>query len=269
MKNTRMIAGAGILLSLFLAGCQSSLVPSSETPSSETPSSVVTTSTVSTTSVPPSSEVTSQTTSEEPIPGVPDLFISEYIEGPSTNKVVELYNPTGDTVDLSLYTMKLFTNGRALENPLASKTLSGTLAAGETFVFYNFDGTIDTALQTVVNAIPDARKWKGVYADSGSTLIASFNGDDALALFKGEAIIDVFGVVGQDPGDFWSLTFANGGGKTQDVVMTRIPSVDTPSVGSINLGGTDFPNAFDPLEWSVVTYAAVPATHTVGTHTID
>lgn len=34
-----------------------------------------------------------------------DLFISEYVEGSSTNKALEIYNGTGATVDLSQYTL--------------------------------------------------------------------------------------------------------------------------------------------------------------------
>ena len=40
-----------------------------------------------------------------------DLFFSEYIEGSSSNKAVEIYNPTGATVDLSIYAVKLAANG--------------------------------------------------------------------------------------------------------------------------------------------------------------
>ncbi|PKP10682.1 MAG: hypothetical protein CVU09_05565 [Bacteroidetes bacterium HGW-Bacteroidetes-4] len=40
-----------------------------------------------------------------------DLFFSEYIEGSSNNKALEIYNPTGADVDLSAYSVKLATNG--------------------------------------------------------------------------------------------------------------------------------------------------------------
>ena len=32
-----------------------------------------------------------------------ELFISEYVEGPGNNNAIEIYNPTGSTIDLSEY----------------------------------------------------------------------------------------------------------------------------------------------------------------------
>ena len=32
-----------------------------------------------------------------------ELFISEYVEGSRNNKALEIYNPTGSTIDLSQY----------------------------------------------------------------------------------------------------------------------------------------------------------------------
>jgi|ADGO01.1.fsa_nt_gi Predicted extracellular nuclease len=61
-----------------------------------------------------------------------DLFFSEYIEGTSFNKALEIYNGTGASVDLSLYTVELYSNGAAA--PSQSVTLSGMLADGDVFV---------------------------------------------------------------------------------------------------------------------------------------
>ncbi len=279
MTKSRLAISAVILTSMFLAGCQSS-----EPSSSEDASSVINTS--ESTSVAPSSQAPSsseasssseestsseEASSQEPIPQEPDLFFSEYIEGPATNKVLELFNPTDSTLDLSQYSVKLFSNGRLINATDAmSKTLTGTLAAGETFVFYTFhaQGTGDDAsLVNAVGAIPTERKWTGSYETSDA--ISNYNGDDALGLFKNGVLIDVFGVIGHDPGDFWSLTFASGASNTKDVVLTRIPSVDRPSVNAITLSSTEYPNAFNPLEWSAVAYTAAPATHTIGSHVID
>ena len=44
-------------------------------------------------------------------PQTSDLFISEYIEGSSNNKGIEIFNPTGASVDLSNYFVKLSRNG--------------------------------------------------------------------------------------------------------------------------------------------------------------
>lgn len=39
------------------------------------------------------------------------LFISEYVEGYGNNRALELYNPTGQTIDLSEYSVGRFSNG--------------------------------------------------------------------------------------------------------------------------------------------------------------
>src|SRR5699024_8502755 len=58
-----------------------------------------------------------------------DLFISEYIEGSSYNKAIEIYNGTGSSVNLSDYQLELYSNGS--DNPTQSLTLSGSLANDE------------------------------------------------------------------------------------------------------------------------------------------
>src|SRR5690606_32704155 len=54
-----------------------------------------------------------------------DLFISEYVEGSSFNKGIELYNGTGAAVDLSNYSLLKQTNGAGDYG--SELTLSGTL----------------------------------------------------------------------------------------------------------------------------------------------
>src|SRR5690242_4775435 len=66
-----------------------------------------------------------------------ELFFSEYIEGSSFNKAVEIYNGTGAAVNLSAYTLQLYSNGAA--SPSQSATLSGTLANGDVLVVSRAD----------------------------------------------------------------------------------------------------------------------------------
>ena len=42
-----------------------------------------------------------------------DIFISEYLEGTGNNKGIELFNPTNETIDLSMYTLQRWSNGEA------------------------------------------------------------------------------------------------------------------------------------------------------------
>ena len=97
-----------------------------------------------------------------------DLLISEYVEGSSSNKAIELYNGTGQSIDLSAYSLELYSNGSAT----ASQTLklSGTLDNGETYVIYN--GLAVADIQS-----------KG---DLSNSTVINFNGDDALVLKRQE-----------------------------------------------------------------------------------
>ena len=72
-----------------------------------------------------------------------ELFFSEYIEGSGYNKVVEIYNGTGGAIDLSAYTLELYSNGAA--TPTASTSLSGTLADGDVYVIAH--GHIEVAAE--------------------------------------------------------------------------------------------------------------------------
>ena len=63
-----------------------------------------------------------------------DLFISEYVEGSSNNKAIELFNGTGAAVDLTAggYQLQLYFNGSTTATTIA---LTGSVAAGDAFVF--------------------------------------------------------------------------------------------------------------------------------------
>lgn len=70
-------------------------------------------------------------TQEASAAAITDLFISEYIEGSSSNKAIEIFNGTGAPVDLSQYSLQLYSNDSATVS--ASMTLSGTVADGDVF----------------------------------------------------------------------------------------------------------------------------------------
>lgn len=107
-----------------------------------------------------------------------DLIISEYVEGSSFNKAIELYNGTGQSVDLQNYSLELFANGATTATSKLS--LTGSLAQGDTFVIYHRDAATGI-------------KQKG---DLENSTITNFNGDDAFVLKNSNAIIDSFGQVG-------------------------------------------------------------------------
>ena len=167
-----------------------------------------------------------------------DLFISEYIEGSSFNKAIEIYNGTGSPVDLSDYRLELYTNGAA--SPSQSVVLSGTLANEDVFVAAH-----GSAAQPILDQ-----------ADLLNNSVVNWNGDDAIALRKisTNLIVDVFGqTIGVDPGDYWG-TFPV---TTQDLTLVRKADVCT--------GDPNGSDSFDPInEWDM--YPKDTITY-IGSHT--
>jgi len=162
-----------------------------------------------------------------------DLFFSEYVEGSSLNKALEIANFTGDTVDLSEYTIAIYFNGSTSAG--TTIPLSGTLADGEVFV------VADDGADAAILAAADL-----------TTTSSLFNGDDAIALLKNGAIVDVFGQIGVDPGTSWI-----GGGA--DVTLRRLPSITD--------GDTDGSNAFDAsIEWESLPQDTFDG---LGSHAVD
>lgn len=109
-----------------------------------------------------------------------DLIISEYVEGSSNNKAIEIYNGTGKDVDLSAYSLMKQTNGEGeygeTEKGKEEFKLKGTLAAGDVYVVAN-----SQAAKEILDL-----------ADETGT-ITYFNGNDAVALFKNGTKIDEVG----------------------------------------------------------------------------
>ena len=121
--------------------------------------------------------------SSKTTPGV--LLLTEYIEGSSNNKAVEISNVGGTAIDLdaNAYKLILFSNGKT--EPGNTEILAGTLEPGKSLVFHNAGSA-------------DAFKF-----GSAST-VTYFNGDDALVLTKDDVVIDRFGKRGEDPGSAWT-----------------------------------------------------------------
>ncbi|MCH7613087.1 MAG: lamin tail domain-containing protein, partial [Candidatus Marinimicrobia bacterium] len=135
-----------------------------------------------------------------------DLFFSEYIEGGSYNKALEIYNGTGAAVDLANYLVLGNYNGNPFNDTLRFPV--GTmLSNGDVYVIAN-DKASSEILAVADTIIEDP------YA-SGTSFIASFNGDDVRGLFKIDGsdttLIDLFGFydiaqdTSDDPGSGWDV----------------------------------------------------------------
>jgi PKD repeat protein len=128
---------------------------------------------------PNSNVITVSTTSNGSGPAS-DLIISEYLEGSSNNKALELYNGTGSPADLSQYSLKKQVNGAGdLTN---EQTLSGSLDDGDCYVIAH--SSADPAILAVADL-------------AIATGIISFNGNDAIALYHSGTLIDIVGVLNQ------------------------------------------------------------------------
>lgn len=158
-----------------------------------------------------------------------ELFISEYVEGSSHNKALEIYNPTQQTVNLTNYRLVRFSNGSAL--PVDSFNLTGSLAANDVWVVVNGQATpdaqgafCDSALMAMGDQLAPAPYVNG-------TAVLFMNGDDALALVRISpyAIVDIFGKIGEDPGSSWSDVFpytdVQGAWWTRDHSLVRKPGI--------------------------------------------
>lgn len=143
-----------------------------------------------------------------------DIFISEYVEGSSNNKAIELYNPTSQAINLSGYELRRYSNGSSTQPPSDKIiALGGTIAAYSTYVIVidkrNPQGT---GQEAPVWDCLQAKADTFLCPDYNVNNVMYFNGNDALALLNGSTLIDFFGVLGQDPsGGAWPDSNATDG----------------------------------------------------------
>ncbi|WP_214892705.1 FN3 associated domain-containing protein [Exiguobacterium sp. H66] len=134
------------------------------------------------------------------------VILSEYIEGSSNNKAIEIYNGSGQIINLADYTLVQYTNGGPSESKI---TLSGTIDPGKTFVIANSSANADIKAKA-----------------QQTTGSLNFNGNDPVALKKGDVVLDIIGPVGS------SADFA------KDTTLVRNANVTTGS------------KTYEPSQWT-------------------
>jgi len=131
------------------------------------------------------------------------LLFSEYVEGSSNNKAVEIWNGGADEVLLSSCSVRYYTNGSLTVS--ATLPLNAvTLAPGATWVLCHSSFRADLA-PTLCDQLAGL----------------NINGDDAIALDCQGTTMDVIGVIGVDPGSEWGTGVLS----TADNTIRRLCSV--------------------------------------------
>ncbi|MFT5056333.1 MAG: hypothetical protein ACI80H_001045 [Pseudoalteromonas distincta] len=149
-----------------------------------------------------------------------ELFFSEYSEGSSNNKYMEIYNPTNAAVDLSAYSIHQIGNGGSYTNDFQ---LYGTLASNAVFVF-----STDQADASILAVADTALSYPSV---------AHFNGDDCMLLLNGTDTIDQLGERRVRPSGGWAV----GSGSTKDYTLVRKYTIEGPDTAwaSTSIAGWD------------------------------
>lgn len=206
-----------------------------------------------------------------------ELFISEYVEGWSNNKALEIYNPTNNAINLSGYFVSRYSNGATTATVANSVQLSGIVPPKGVYV-----GVIQKLDPNGTGQ--EAPVWDSLQARADGFYCADYNvsnawywnGNDAVLLAKGTlpasasavinatnvtgfAIVDVFGKIGENPANETGTSAGNDGAWSSQfpystglgVLLTKDHSLIRKA--SVLKGQTSNPSFFDPLlEWDSI-----------------
>ena len=153
------------------------------------------------------------------------LFISEYSEGSSNNKYIEIYNPTAAAVSLSNYRFSRCSNGCDAEGvfdfPNDVFNPGATIAAGDVYV--------------LCHPLASAT----IQAQCDETYVYLFNGDDTFALVEaGGAVVDMIGTMDTTRvEEGWSV--AGVANATKDHTLVRKTTIERGETDWSVSAGTD------------------------------
>ena len=205
------------------------------------------------------------------------IFISEYVEGWSNNKALEIYNPTSTAINLSDYFVARYSNGSTTATVANSVQLSGIVAPFSVFVaVLDKQDPNGTGQEAPIWDSLQARA-DGFFSPVYNTSSAFYwNGNDAVVLAKGTlpsdpatlinaanvpnfSIIDIFGKIGENPANETGSAAGNDGAwSTQFPYSTGVGVLVTQDHSMIRKSGikkgvTAPVSFFDPmLEWDTI-----------------
>ncbi|MDO7536876.1 ExeM/NucH family extracellular endonuclease [Acinetobacter pittii] len=117
------------------------------------------------------------------------LMFSQYVDGSSNRKGLEIYNPDGTTVNLADYEIQQFNNGGTAKT--AVFRLQGSLISKQKFLVGRSE--LQAELGSKVNQVA----------------ALSFNGDDAVVLVYKGTPVDHFGRIGERPEAGWGTAVSS------------------------------------------------------------
>ncbi|MCK9452942.1 MAG: DUF5689 domain-containing protein [Bacteroidales bacterium] len=173
------------------------------------------------------------TTEEATSGAVSDLIISEYSEGSSNNKYIEIYNGTGVSVSLASYQLWFIANGGSWPENTFDFATGVSIPDGGVYIVAN--NSANTDILDLANE---------------TTGSINFNGDDAIGIAKDMGgtftLIDAVGEDGPDPGTGWDVAGITNA--TKDHTLVRKADVCDPTTNWALSAGTDTDNS----QWIVL-----------------
>ncbi|WP_438977954.1 endonuclease [Polaribacter sp.] len=144
-----------------------------------------------------------------------ELFFSEYLEGSSFNKALEIVNLTDNDINLNVYSIKRQKDGGLdgeVWNEAHVLNLSGVITSGDVYVIVSDDASLQK-----LNEEKDY-----THPRDNSNLFGipiNFNGNDPVGLFKNNVLIDIIGTYNGGSANF-----------AKDKTLRRKSGVSSPNV---------------------------------------
>ena len=167
------------------------------------------------------------------------VFFSEYIEGGGFNKALEIYNGSGDDVDLRDFTIDKYSNAATEADTYSLKTdalltnETSTLAAGDVYVIASNDTRTDMGIVS--------------QADLRDNFL-NFNGDDRIALLHNGMVVDWFG---GDTRGAWDVAGMTDATENHTLVRKQSVTVGNAKAAKAIDDESSFGTTLDNSEWIV------------------